>query len=313
MRRSRRAPRHARRKSRTQRRWSVGFVVCALVSGTLLAMTVQSGKPKSARATHPPLTTNSVTTTTAPVVSPLSADYLGSSISQNSDLTAAVFDLTTSHLFLLHSGLREATASIVKVDIMATLFAEERAGQTFAPSLTSELQPMVEISSNDAATNLWNAVGGASAIARFDSKIGMGETTPSACLVCKGFPWPGWGLTTTSAQDQVTLLRNLLIDSGSVTPEQRKLAQHLLANVIPSERWGISSGVPSAVTIEIKNGWVPLQDGRWQINSIGHIEGDGRNYVIAILSQENPSEASGIDLVNNVGSAVFKALAPHSG
>ena len=312
MRRTRRGARHARRAPRTHRRWFVDFVVCALVAGTILAITVRGGGPKSADASHLPSTTIPATTTTAPVLSPLSADALGPSISQNANLTAAVFDLTTSHFFVLHPGLREATASIVKMDIMATFFAEERAGQTFAPSLTSELQPMVEISSNDAATTLWNTVGGAPAIARFDDGIGMRETTPSACLVCNGFPWPGWGLTTTSARDQVTLLRNLLIEPGTVTPKQRNLAEQLLSNVIPSERWGISSGVPSNVTVELKNGWVPLQDGRWQINSIGHIEGDGRNYLIAILSRENSSEASGIDLVDNVGSAVFKALAPRS-
>ena len=78
-------------------------------------------------------------------------------------------------------------------------------------------QQMMEDSSNDAATTLWNAVGGASGIRSFNAVAGLSGTTPSSCVQCPGFPWPGWGLSTTTPLDQITLLRELVEPAGVIS------------------------------------------------------------------------------------------------
>jgi hypothetical protein len=66
------------------------------------------------------------------------------------------------------------------------------------------------------------------------------------------------------------------------------------------------------VTVALKNGWLPL-DARhsdWQVNSVGWVSGDGRNYLMAVLSTGNPTEQYGIDTLNHLGAMVWSALAP---
>ena len=60
----------------------------------------------------------------------------------------------------------------------------------------------------------------------------------------------------------------------------------------------------------LKNGWLPLNDADtdWQINSVGWVSGDGRDYLIAMLSTGSPTEQYGIDTVSGLSSRVWAAL-----
>jgi polynucleotide 5'-kinase involved in rRNA processing len=64
--------------------------------------------------------------------------------------------------------------------------------------------------------------------------------------------------------------------------------------------------VPPGVTIALKNGFSTING--WQINSTGWVRGQGRDYLIAILSDHNPTEQYGIDTVNGVSALVWGAL-----
>jgi hypothetical protein len=129
-------------------------------------------------------------------------------------------------------------------------------------------------------------------------------------VVCPSFPWPGWGLTTTTPADQITLLRRLVEPGGPLTSAEREYALSLMENVTADQAWGVSSGVPAGVTVALKNGWLPLNDANtdWQINSIGWVSGGGRDYLLAMLSTGNPDEQYGIDTLNSVGSMVWSAM-----
>jgi hypothetical protein len=172
---------------------------------------------------------------------------------------------------------------------------------------------MIEQSDNEAATILWGDVGGAKGMRAFDHKAGLVDTSPSNCLQCPGSSWPGWGLTTTTPQDQITLLRQLVQPSGVLDKNDQKYALYLLENVTSSQRWGVCGGVPAGVMVALKNGWLPLDAGNsdWQVNSVGWVSGDGRNYLMAVLSTANPSEQYGIDTLNHLGAMVWSAMAPH--
>ena len=77
----------------------------------------------------------------------------------------------------------------------------------------------------------------------------------------------------------------------------------------------MTAGTPSGVTWHVKNGWLPDgDDNEWHINSIGAFSGNGRNYMIAVLTDDNPSEQYGIDTIENVARPVnrdINAVRPH--
>jgi hypothetical protein len=81
-----------------------------------------------------------------------------------------------------------------------------------------------------------------------------------------------------------------------------------MEHITPSQDWGLTGGVPPGVTVALKNGFAVING--WQINSMGWAHGQGRNYIAAILTDGNPSEAYGIDTVNAVSTIMWNGLAP---
>ncbi|MGH3164897.1 MAG: serine hydrolase, partial [Trebonia sp.] len=75
-------------------------------------------------------------------------------------------------------------------------------------------------------------------------------------------------------------------------------------------RWGVSSGVPSGATVALKNGWLPLNAAStdWQVNSVGWVSGDGRDYLIAVLTTGNPTEQYGISTIDALSARAWSAL-----
>jgi hypothetical protein len=226
---------------------------------------------------------------------------------------AAVYDVRTGQTWRLGQGKPQAEASVVKLDVLETLLAERRRGGSdggLSPSDASLATQMIEDSDNTAATSLWDEVGGPTRIRGFNAEAGLTQTTPSPCVVCAGFSWPGWGLSTTTPADQIDLLRKLITPSSLLTAAERDYALSLLENVTPSQRWGVSGGVPAQVTVALKNGWLPLAgaDSDWQINSVGWISGGGRNYLMAVLVAGNPTEQYGIDTIDQLSAMVWQDL-----
>ena len=227
---------------------------------------------------------------------------------------AAVYDLRTGRTWHLgqDQGQPQAEASIVKLDVLETLLSEHGQGNGTGLSASERTLAgqMIEDSDNDAATSLWYAVGGAARIRSFNARAGLTRTAPSSCVVCPGFAWPGWGLTTTTPDDQIALLRQLVSPSSLLTRAAREYALSLMRDVTPSQRWGVSGGVPAQVAVALKNGWLPLRGGGsdWQINSIGWVSGGGRNYLMAVLSTGNPSEQYGIDTIDQLATMVWQHM-----
>ena len=225
---------------------------------------------------------------------------------------AAVYDLGTGRTWHLGQGQPQAEASIVKLDVLEALLAEhDQDGGTGLPAADRSLtQQMIEDSDNDAATSLWYQVGGPARIRSFNVKAGLTDTVPSSCVVCPGFAWPGWGLTTTTPDDQIALLRQLVRPSSLLTSADRDYALSLMEDVTPSQRWGVSGGVPAQVTVALKNGWLPLRgaDSDWQVNSVGWVSGGGRNYLIAVLTTGNPTDQYGIDTIEALAAMVWQHM-----
>ena len=58
----------------------------------------------------------------------------------------------------------------------------------------------------------------------------------------------------------------------------------------------------------MKNGWLPDDDTGWDINSIGAFTGKDKDYLIAVLTDHNPSEQYGIDTIEGVARLVHRDL-----
>jgi len=200
---------------------------------------------------------------------------------------------------------------VVKLNILEALLAERHDDRTgLSKGDRSLARQMIEDSDNAAATSLWTDVGGADGIRSFNTAAGLADTSPSPCLDCPGFPWPGWGLTTTTATDQIALLRALVEPGAPLTSADRSYALRLMESVTPAQRWGVSGGVPPQVTVALKTGWLPLDSsGRdWQVNSVGWVSGRGRDYLMAVLITGNPTEQYGVDTISRLAALVWKNM-----
>jgi hypothetical protein len=243
-------------------------------------------------------TTEAPTTTTVDGASGVLAEHAIARYleSCHDDITAAVYDLDTGRTSYWRPGVTEDEASISKVDILAALLHKQ-------PSLDADdLQTatsMIEDSDDTSANDLWEELGEGSAEAAFNKKIGLSDTTPG--------PGIFWGLTTTTAADQVRLLRAVALGTPLLRAASRRFELNLMENVEPSERWGVSSGVQSGATLAIKNGWLPLEETDWQINSIGWVDGQGRDYIIAVLTDDNATEYQGISTIEGLSDLVWSA------
>ena len=151
------------------------------------------------------------------------------------------------HEWLFHPNARDETASIIKVDILETLLRQSRGALSYDARVTAE--GMIDDSDNDDATDLWNADGGGSAGCGLQRIAGLTQTSPNLA----GY----WGLTLTSAADQIKLLTELAYPSRVLTTGSRRYALNLMEHVTPDQDWGVSGGVPRNVTVALKNGWLP--------------------------------------------------------
>ncbi len=228
------------------------------------------------------------------------ATYLHGEARDGLDMTAAVYDAATGQTWVYRPTVTLTTASVIKVDILEALLARaqaEKAALTAAQKSLATL--MIEDSTDDAATDLWDTVGGAAGLARYDKVIGLTQTH----LNTAGY----WGLSTTSALDQVRVVEQLMLQSSPLTAASRRYELTLMRNVAPYEAWGVSSGVPTGAIVALKNGWDPIT-GLWQINSEGWVDGGGRNYVISVMCWGAQNETVGITAIDGLSSAISDAL-----
>jgi hypothetical protein len=220
--------------------------------------------------------------------------------------TASVYDERSGCQFDLRPDLRLTTASVLKVEVMAgILLRAQSQGRPLSDQERSLILPMIT-ASHDAPTNvLWQSLGGAAGMTALDNVFGMTGTTQVG---------PEWGVTVTTARDQVHLLRQVLLgDFGPLGRSYRAEAFNYMTSVIASQRWGISAGVPAGWTVANKNGFAGSVCCAWRINSTGAVyDPSGGAYAIAILSDGWPDEPTGIAAVETLNRAIAAQLAHHT-
>jgi hypothetical protein len=216
-------------------------------------------------------------------------------------ITAHVFDTRTGCHYRLNHDNRQRTASVFKVMVMAgTLLEAQDDGREVSDWEMSQLHPMITESANGPVRALWYSFG-ASPWYRDQGRIfGLDDTT------VRGDDGSAWGLTTTSAADQVDLVRQVLLGEwGRLDDGSRAVALDLMTAVVSSQTWGVTAGVPRDWTVALKNGFAGIT-----INSVGWVDEPGTSdgYVVSILSQGWPDHPSGIAAVERVSEWVAEAM-----
>jgi beta-lactamase class A len=225
---------------------------------------------------------------------------------RSSAVGLTVDDRVTRITCTLHPHWHMDSASVVKVTILSALLRKLQEQQH---SLTVHLTPqqqrlttaMITMSDNNAASALW-AQTGRPGLQHFLNLAGMRETQ----LGQDGF----WGLTQITAHDELTLLRLLTSTNTVLSAASRSYVLNLMAHVTPSQRWGVPAGAPTNVTVHVKNGWLPQPTHGWRIHSIGSFSGHGRNYMIVVLTWNNPTMTYGVNTVQAVAEVINRALNP---
>ncbi|MFF5536088.1 serine hydrolase [Streptomyces cinerochromogenes] len=188
------------------------------------------------------------------------------------------------------------TASIVKVDILAALLLQAQdEGRRLTAAERAYAAEMIEDSDNTSATELWHTIGRAAGLDAANKRFGMTQTS--------GGEGELWGLTQTTAADQLVLLQQVFGEESELSAASRTYVQGLMEAVRADQRWGVSAAAEGN-SWALKNGWLARSTtGLWDVNSIGRVTVDGTDCLVAVLSEGTESQAEGIALVEAAAKA----------
>jgi beta-lactamase class A len=268
---------------------------------TAATKTASAKTPSTVAATKGPSTRSSTlppdkpgqvsaatTTKTSASIKRLSS-YLGHG---GVSIEAVDLDTGATYRYGATSGMR--TGSIVKLYILETvMLRHQKAGTKLSSNERALATRMIENSDNNAATALWNEIGGASGLRKAAAQLGVKNTVPG--------PNGMWGLTQTDAPDYIALLRNLTSDRA-LSSASRGYILDLMEDVEADQRWGVSAAADKGSTVRLKNGWLATDHdhGRWLVNSVGVITAHGDKVIVAVMTQHGSSFTGGISLVQKL-------------
>lgn len=175
------------------------------------------------------------------------------------------------------------SASVIKVTILSALLHKIGGVGHLTDAQRSLAHAMITQSDNNAATALWDEVGMTSMQNLLDL-AGMTNTVLSTA----------WGLTRITPADELKLLHLISIPGPVLGQYAREYILSLMAAVEPGQRWGVSAGTSTAVTVHIKNGWLDYPDSAdWNINSLGIFTAANVNYQMAVLTAPTDPKTTG--------------------
>jgi beta-lactamase class A len=211
------------------------------------------------------------------------------------EFSVAVLDKKTGQLYAYRGTEKYDTASIVKAQILACMLLKDQdAGRDPTSGEMALAKPMIRLSDNNATTSLFQRIGGRSAVTKCNTRLGLKQTVVNS----------SWGLTRTTADDQVKLLSEYVDSKGPLDADSRRTAYTLMSTVDESQDWGIPSIAKAGEQTTVKNGWDTrsADGGLWAINTIGRVTSDdgGVDVSVAVLSHNNSSMDSGVSLVQKV-------------
>ncbi|MFF0587356.1 serine hydrolase [Streptomyces sp. NPDC003781] len=306
--RSRREQRRRRRARRRRMTWAVTSVVILIGGVTTYAITESDSGESSSRAqakaggapANPPEPLPSPSPTQkpfdlGPALAPVTALF------GDNRMSVAMLDVDSGAMATYGHDAFD-TASIVKVNILATLLLQAQdQGRRLSTEERAQSAAMIQKSDNDSTSALWTRIGSAPGLDAANERLGLSQT--------QGGEGTAWGITQTTAEDQIRLLQSVFGDKSPLSEASRAYIQDLMRHVVGSQAWGVSAAADSGTTA-LKNGWLKrTQTKKWDVNSIGRIEHEGRVYLMAVLLNGCSTQEVGISIVEQATRASATAFA----
>ncbi len=186
------------------------------------------------------------------------------------------------------------SASVIKAMLLVAYLRQPSVRKReLTSSERSVLEPMIRVSSNDAASTIFNRLGTAG-VSAFARQAGMRSFEVST----------HWGLSRLTARDQARFFRRIDL---LVPKRHRAFARRLLASVTESQRWGIPPAAPKGWQLFFKGGWLPRSDG-WVVNQVALLKKGERRISIAILTRGVPSEAYGHETLRGITKRLLRGV-----
>jgi beta-lactamase class A len=211
------------------------------------------------------------------------------------DFSVAVYDRKTGLRYVHRGSVKFDTASIVKVQVLACMLLKAQdAGRRPTSAEMALAKPMIRLSDNNATTSLFKKIGGRTAVTGCNKRLGLTQTVVNA----------RWGLTRTTAADQIRLLEELVDAKGPLNASSRKTAFTLMNTVNKAQDWGVPAVARTGEIFTVKNGWDirSADGGLWAVNTIGRITAkNGKVDVsVAVLTRRNKNMTAGVQLVERI-------------
>ncbi|NEC66086.1 serine hydrolase [Streptomyces sp. SID9727] len=271
--------------------------LCAAVAAGVLAPVALAAAPASAATAQV-----SCTSKRAGLAAQLTKDITAALKGRKSTVALALYDRSTNTTCTLRATSKYDSASVVKATVLATLLWDNAKHNRYLTQREIDLSTkMITKSDNDATTSLWKQLG-VSKVNAFLKAAGMTHTVPGS----GGY----WGLTQITAQDEQRLLTLLTSKNSVLTDSARSYELGLMKKVVSSQRWGTPAGAVTGTTVQVKNGWLPRATHGWRVHSIGAFTGNGHDYGLTVLTQDNKTMNDGINTIQAVARVVHKDLNP---
>jgi beta-lactamase class A len=199
-------------------------------------------------------------------------------------------------------GLRASSgfpmASVFKVMLLAAyLDRPSVAHRHLRHSERRLLVPMIRRSDSVAATRVRDIIG-PGRIARLAHRAGMRSYRYN----------PVWGLSRSSPRDQVRFMDNF---DRYVVPRHRAFARHQLANIVPSQRWGIGRVPHSGWRLYFKGGW---GSGTGAVDhQVAFLESGNTRIALAIFTAADGSHRYGKQTLYGIAARLLRGLPQGSG
>ncbi len=183
------------------------------------------------------------------------------------------------------------SASVVKAMLLVAYLRRLQSigHHTLSSYDKSILNPMIEVSDNNAATECENIV-------HVSGLLGVAR---AAHMTHFSVPTGFWANSLITASDQVKFFFN---QDSLIPHEFVDYARYLLSHIVSYESWGIPAVArPRGYQVFFKGGWVPP----YIVNQSARLEGHGKRFAISVLTHNDPSFTYGIDTIQGVTSILL--------
>jgi hypothetical protein len=189
---------------------------------------------------------------------------------------------------------REWSASVLKAMLMVAYLDRPSVARRLLNRYDRGLlYPMITRSDNAPANQLDELIGNAGLEALAD-RVGMTHFRATA---------PIWGESQITPRDQTRFFLHI---ERYIAPRHRRYAMHLLASIVPSERWGIGAVAPKRWKLYFKGGWgsgTGLVD-----NQVALLSRGCARVSIAVLTMDDGSHAYGKQTLRGIFRRLLRGL-----